>query len=300
MTDLPPLYYSQRHSLPVLPAPVLHTPGGVPYLQRPGVAVLAVPTVDVTALQGFLDGFDPELHFGAYLDDPTLLPDGTQLAKTAGQACYASYGPKRTQNAEAERYLHDIMESGHGSVLEHPNYSLHVYGVSRSLTHELVRHRAGMAYSQLSQRYVSGRVLRFVERPEFAADPELHEEFIQDIEHANRRYEQTAQKLYERQAQGMGILSAKEKTDLRKKVQQTARAKLPNEAEASLVVTGNVRAWRHIIAMRANPHADTEIRAFAVAVYRVLSSLDPLFFTDMELALHTDGTHIVNVAYPKV
>lgn len=298
--DLPKIQHSPSAGYPMLHASVHRTAKGTPYLQEPGVLVNAAPRTDLSGMRDFLEDFGPELNFAQYLNDSTKLPDATQLVKVSGQACYASFSPKRTTNADADRYLDNILSSGHGSVLEHANYSLFVYGVSRSLTHELIRHRAGMGFSQLSQRYVSGRVLRFVERPEFAADPQLHAEFEADIDHAAERYESTAQRLFEQQAAGLGILSADQKTDLRKKVQQAARAKLPNETETFLEVTGNARAWRHIINMRANEHAETEIRALAVAVYRLLSSMDPLIFADMDLVRHTDGTYIVKTKYEKV
>jgi thymidylate synthase (FAD) len=283
---------------PAINAEVYHTTTGTSYLRSPGVVVTARPQTDLSGLKSFLSGFG--LGFENYLDDPTELPDATLLTKAAGQACYASFGAKRTMNDNADRYIDNILSSGHGSVLEHANFSLFIYGVSRSLTHELVRHRAGMAYSQLSQRYVSGRVLRFVERPEYAADPQLHTEFEADIDLAAKRYADTAERLLELQSSGTGIMSAEAKTDLRKKVQQAARSVLPNATETFLMVTGNVRAWRHTINMRANAHAETEIRALFVNVYRVLSELDPLLFADMKLRQHTDGTWIVDVKYPKV
>ena len=118
------------------------SPGGVPYLRGPGVAVLARPTVQITGLTGFLQGFDPSLHFSEYIDDPTSLPDGAQLCKIAGQVCYMSFGQKRSMNAQAKRYFDNLKSSGHGSVFEHANYSLLFYGISRSVTHELIRHRS--------------------------------------------------------------------------------------------------------------------------------------------------------------
>src|SRR5437588_1859473 len=133
-------------------------------------------------LVGFLEGFDPSLHFTEYLDDPTRLPDGAQLCKVAGQTCYMSFGRGRTFNVNAERYFNNLKSSGHGSVFEHANFSLLLYGISRSVTHELVRHRAGFGFSQLSQRYVSGRMLRFVERPEYSQDEQFHDQCSQPIE----------------------------------------------------------------------------------------------------------------------
>ncbi len=286
--------------LPMVHSPVFQTATGTPYLRGPGVVMIARPETDLSGLREFFEGFGPELRFEQYLDDPTELEPGTRLIKTAGQACYASFSPQRTLNAAADRYLENILSSGHGSVLEHANYSLFFYGMPRSDSHEEVRHRAGFAYSQLSQRYVSGRVLRFVERPEFQGDAELHEEFLADIDHASSRYESTAQKLYDRQARGLGVLSADAKTDLRKKVQQAARAKLPNETETFMVVTGNVRAWRHFINMRASSHADVSIRQLAVLAFLVLRANEPLLFADARLSRLSDGTLAVDMAYPKV
>jgi thymidylate synthase (FAD) len=162
--------------------PEVHrTPKGTPYLREPGVVLLSKPDTDIQGMRGFLSEFEQGLEFSDYLEDPTDIDDGAQLVKAAGQVCYASFGPKRTKNDEASKYLGHIKESGHGSVLEHANYSLLLYGVSRSLTHELVRHRAGFAFSQLSQRYVSGKVLRFVERPEYQKDELLHRRFLSRI-----------------------------------------------------------------------------------------------------------------------
>jgi thymidylate synthase (FAD) len=254
----------------------------------------------MSGLQGFLDGFDDSLHFSDYLDDPTPLPDGAQLCKIAGQVCYMSLGRNRTHNDNAKRYFDNLKSSGHGSVFEHANYSILLYGVSRSLTHELVRHRAGLGYSQLSQRYVSGRMLRFVERPEYRDDEQLHQQFLQRIERAAGEYAMLTNRLLEMQKEGITILGAEAKTDLRKKVQQTARSVLPNETETCLVVTGNARAWRHVIENRANSHAETEIRELAVRLFLCLHAADPILFDDYTIEQLSDGTHVVATEFRKV
>ena len=262
--------------------------------------MLAKPSVNIANLGDFLDGFAPELQFAQYLDDPTALPPAAQLCKTAGQVCYMSFAPKRTYNADAARYFRNIMESGHGSVLEHANFTFLFFGISRSVTHELVRHRAGMAFSQVSQRYVSGRVLRFVERPEYAGDEALHGAFERRIDLAAQEYEEIAQRLLAQQKSGSELLSADAKTDLRKKVQQAARSVLPNETEAPIVVTGNVRAWRHFLEMRANPHAEIEIRALAFRAYQCLVAVEPLLFGDYRAISLPDGTQSVETDFRKV
>jgi thymidylate synthase (FAD) len=265
------------------------TSAGTPYLTAPGVAVLARPEVRLDGMQPFLDGFDQALGFGAYLDDPAPVDPGARMVKAAGQTCYASFGAGRTRNADAERYIANLIASGHHSVLEHACYSLLIYGVSRSLTHELVRHRH-LSVSQLSQRYVSGRILRFVERPEFQRDPELHEAFERRIDRARREYHELADRLLARQRDGAQLLSAEARTDLRKKVQQTARALLPNETETILVATANARAWRWILELRGSAHAETEIRELAVRALLCLQQVEPLLFGDLRAVALPDGT----------
>ena len=171
--------------LPRVTARVYHTPRlDVPYLKSPGVALISLPHVDLSGCDDYLDNFGPELGFQEYLADPDPLPPAEQLVKYAGQQCYLSFGPKRSWNKDVAKYLTNIKQSGHGSVLEHAVFVFDVWGVSRSLTHELVRHRSGWGYSQLSQRYVDGSALRFVERPEYQGEPALHHRFEDNIEAA--------------------------------------------------------------------------------------------------------------------
>lgn len=285
---------------PEVHSEVFHTPNGTPYLRQAGIVVIGQPVVDLSGMQQFFDGFDEELGFGAYLNDPDELQDATQLVKIAGQACYASFGKKRSKNAKAQEYIDHLKESGHGSVLEHPNFTLFIYGISRSLTHEFVRHRAGYGYSQLSQRYVDGKVLRFIERPEFARYPTLHARFEERIDLTVREYEKVAAELMQFQGEGGEILSGERRTDLRKKVNQCARAVLPNETETWMIVTGNVRAWRHFLESRANPGAEVEIRATAMRVFKCLQEANQELFSDYEIVNLEDGTQALQTPWRKV
>lgn len=286
---------------PAIHAGVYRTEAGTPYLKSPGVVMTAKPNINFEGLRAFLEGFGEELKFAQYLDDPVELDEATQLVKTAGQCCYASFSPKRTMNESAQRYIDNLVGSGHGSVLEHATFSFMLYGISRSNTHEVVRHRAGAAYSQLSQRYVSGRVLRFVERPEYQSLPELHRQFEERIDRAAADYESIANYLQEQQGIGeVAILTAEAKTDLRKKVQQTARSVLPNETETFMTMTANVRAWRHMIEMRANEHAETEIRALFFRIFLCLREVAPILFNDYRVITLHDGTSAVETDWRKV
>jgi thymidylate synthase (FAD) len=269
-----------------------------PFLTLPGVAMIARPQVDIAGIGAFLADFNS--GFSEYLDDPSDdLTDAEHVCKTAGQLCYMSFGPNRTMNAEVGKYLKNIKSSGHGSVLEHANFTFLFYGVSRSLTHELVRHRH-FSYSQVSQRYVSGRVLRFVERPEYVADRLLHQAFCDRIDYAAGSYELVAQRLLAAQQDGSEILSAEQKTEARKKVNQAARSLLPNETEAPVIVTGNLRAWRHFLEQRASPHAEVEIRALAFRVFLCFAAIEQHLFDDYRIVDLPDGTYAVETDYRKV
>lgn len=287
--------------MPVFDESVHRTAEGTPYLTQPGIACLSRPHYVHGALRGFLSGFDAELGFMEYLDDvPDLEQPGAAIAKTAGQLCYMSFGPKRTRSDESYKYLGHIKEARHGSVLEHPAYTVLVYGGDRAFTHELVRHRVGVGFSQVSQRYVDGKTLRFVERSEYQGDDELHGLFEHRIDRAAREYDELARVLMHRQAEGAAGLSAERKTDLRKKVNQAARSSLPNETEAPVMFSFNARALRHVLEMRAASAADTAIRAVAFRLFLCQSVLEPTLLDDYDIVYLPDGTCGVETKHRKV
>lgn len=285
---------------PYLHSPVRHTEAGTPYLRHAGVVMVARPQVELEGVRGFLEGFDPDLGFPGYLDDPTELTPAAKLSKAAGQTCYASFGPRRTYNENAKRYFDNLTSSGHGSVYEHATFSFLCYGISRSNTHEVIRHRAGTAYSQLSQRFVSGKVLRFVERAEYQDVPALHKRFCERVDAAWREYHEVADELLALQEEGFEKLSGEQRTDRRKRVQQTARSVLPNEAETFLTMTANVRAWRHVIEMRTDPHAESEIRDLFFRIFLCLRRAEPVLFGDYSVEAYPDGTYGARTDWRKV
>jgi thymidylate synthase (FAD) len=212
---------------------------------------------------------------------------GQALAEFAGRACYQSWGKPNPATATNAGYLRHILEVGHLSVLEHGTVSFYVSGVSRSLTHELIRHRH-FSYSQLSQRYVPERDAQMVEPDVIAADPELSALFQKAAAASLAAYTELLAGLEERFA------DVPNATLRRKQARQAARAVLPNATETRIVVTGNYRAWRHFVAMRASEHADVEIRALAIECLRQLQREVPNVFGDFEIAALEDGTEIAS------
>ncbi len=210
---------------------------------------------------------------------------GQALAEFAGRACYQSWSKPNPATATNAGYLAHILEVGHLSVLEHGVVTFYFTGVSRSFTHELIRHRH-FSYSQLSQRYVPERQAAMVEPDVIAEDPELHKLFTAATEASVQAYNDLLAGLESRFAE------VENATLRRKQARQAARAVLPNATETRIVVTGNYRAWRHFIAMRATEHADVEIRELAVECLRQLKGVAPNVFADFTISSLPDGTEI--------
>ncbi|MGY1750620.1 FAD-dependent thymidylate synthase [Modestobacter sp. SYSU DS0511] len=215
---------------------------------------------------------------------------GQALAEFAGRACYQSWDKPNPATATNAGFLRHVLEVGHLSVLEHASVTMYLTGLSRSLTHELVRHRH-FSYSQLSQRYVPERDAAVVEPAVIAEDPELHARFLAATDAALAAYTELLDGLEQRFA---GVPNA---TLRRKQARQAARAVLPNATETRIVVTGNYRAWRHFVAMRASEHADVAIRELAVACLRELQRVAPSVFGDFRVSALADGTEVAASPY---
>lgn len=222
---------------------------------------------------------------------PTDVPwstdsDGGQaLTEFAGRACYQSWDKPNPRTATNESYLRHIIDVGHFSVLEHASVSFYITGISRSCTHELIRHRH-FSYSQLSQRYVPEHESEVVVPPGVEDDPELAEIFTAAADASRAAYTELLAALEAKLAdQPNAVLR-------RKQARQAARAVLPNATETRIVVTGNYRAWRHFIAMRASEHADVEIRRLAIECLRRLTDVAPAVFSDFEITVLADGSEV--------
>ena len=214
---------------------------------------------------------------------------GPALVEFAGRACYQSWSKPNPRTATNAGYLRHIIDVGHFSVLEHATVSFYITGVSRSCTHELIRHRH-FSYSQLSQRYVPEHDSQVVLPPGMEDDQELQHIFTAAADASRATYSELLARL---EAKFMGDEPGERLGALRRKqARQAARAVLPNATETRIVVTGNYRAWRHFIAMRASEQADVEIRRLAIACLRQLVGVAPQAFSDFEIATLADGTEV--------
>lgn len=214
----------------------------------------------------------------------TEAESGDLLPEFAGRFCYRSMRAGR----QHKDYVRNILEQGHGSVLEHSYITFAISGVSRSLTHELIRHRVGVSISQESQRYVDAKDIRFVVPPlllemwgKRGVNCREAEEWLADQMSTLVSYQKWEAYLREIMTNGG---EDKLSHDKKKRILEAARASLPNASETRLVWTANYRALRHIIELRGSEGADLEIRRLAGALLEQAEKIAPQFFADMDYA----------------
>lgn len=253
-------------------------------VREPRVYLVGRQLLDEGAVRQFLDDegcmWEADAEVGAH-----------RLIEAAGRLCYMSFGKGRKTNAE---YIHHLLEVGHGSVLEHAVWNFIITDVSRSFSHELVRHRAGWGYSQLSQRFVDESTARFIEPDAIAEDPALHQIWAECIEHCQGAYADLVSGLAEK------FSGMEDKTLRHKLARQAARSVLPNATETKIFVTANARALRNFIELRGSEHAETEIRKVAIQMLKILREEAPNLFGDYTITCLPDGTEVAQTPFTKV
>lgn len=205
---------------------------------------------------------------------------GADLAEAAGRLCYLSWHRPNPNTATLWGYIRNILRQRHFSVLEHGTATFLFQGVSRSLTHELIRHRH-FSYSEVSQRFVDVEDNSMVTPPAIR-DHQVNRGILMDVRD------------HVRQAYSMLVENMSPDGKNRKKAREAARSVMPNMAETKIVVTGNYRAWRHFLRVRGSIHAEAEIRELAVKVATVLISHVPAVFQDVNIDI-VDGFECVSV-----
>lgn len=250
----------------------------------PVVRVLSRPSFDSYSVDSFLKS-------RGISDWTTDAPDdASRLCEVAGRLCYMSFN--RASSDSADGYFDRIKRCGYGSVLEHANWSLLIDGVSRSLTHELVRHRH-FSYSQLSHRYVDLDTCNVVKPSAICDDAEVSRLWDDAVSHAYSIYRRL-----------LGLFSSRLSSDSSSAskdiARQAARTVLPSAMVTTLVMTGHARAWRHLLENSCIETADFEIRRLCNMIYNVLLSESRLLFGDYRKVWLQDGTFELNTDYPGI
>lgn len=239
----------------------------------PRAFLIAETKVDYAAMDHAL------LHLGV---DGWASDGGTDadvLTEFAGKSCYMSFDKNLNLNLSKvggrpnSAYIQDgIIGNKHGSVLEHSTVTFFLTNVSRVVTHELVRHRAGTAFSQTSGRYVRSDEVDMYVPFELAKFPGASDV----IKRAVREMEENVAELVE-------ITGIEDMTDfgMKKRLTSAFRRLIGNGQANHLVMTANHRAWRHVIEMRTSVHAEEEIRYIMADVAEQLKERFPTIYGDM-------------------
>ena len=188
-----------------------------------------------------------------------ITPDAEKLIETAGRTSYLSFGKQGKDTEKA--FIRMLIKRGHLSVLEHAYATFRISGASRAFTHQLVRHRL-CSFIQQSQRYVDESNFNFIEPQSIKNNPEAHSIFTESIDNARKTY---------MKLQKLGIKN------------EDARFVLPNATESQIVITANLREWRHIVELRGEPDAQWEIRNAAIEILKILKKYVPTVFGDFEI-----------------
>lgn len=252
----------------------------------PSVFLIARPSVDAAAMRAYLD----EVGGGSWLDmrerehatEPVAA--GELLVEFAGRICYRSWEPGLNVNVTRIRtdrraYFANVLRSAHGSVLEHASYSFAFRDCSRVFTHELVRHRAGSAFSQESLRYVRLTDIGFRVPP--ALEP-VRDQVISLVEQLEEFQLSAAEEL--------GLDDDGVPFAVKKEVTSALRRLAPIGLSTDILWTANVRTLRHVIEMRTAPGAEEELRLVFDEVARLMVAEAPNLFQDF--ARQEDGSWV--------
>lgn len=196
---------------------------------------------------------------------------------SAGKLCYSKVGIsdilKKSTPEDNERFIKMLSDMGHHSPLEHVSFTFAIEGVSRALTHQLVRHRIA-SYSQQSQRYVNLEETFDFVCPNAIIDEGLSSEYAEIMDYIHSKYVDLTQKLEEKYlAKGMDKRSAN------KKAIEDARYVLPNACETKIVVTMNARTLLHFFEKRCCSRAQWEIREMANKMLKLCNEISPTLFS---------------------
>lgn len=203
-------------------------------------------------------------YWGGFEGHMSAPNDGQTLIEFAGRLCYESFDLPSEKTKENSGYIRNIISLGHESVLEHVSVTFYVEGVSRNLSHELIRHRH-LSFSELSQRFVDMEDANYINPPAVRALGYQDSWPIKGTEW-EREYDE----------------SLKAVKGTRKQKREAARFALPSAIETKFVVTGNLRAWRDVLKKRDSEHADAEMQLFAKEVKRQLLVEYPDVFADLD------------------
>jgi thymidylate synthase (FAD) len=212
-----------------------------------------------------------------------------EIVEVAGRACYMSFGQAQSPRSNFE-FIQNLIAMGHESVLEHASWTFVVTNVARAFTHQLVRHRVGFAFSQLSQQYHDERDAKFVVPPHLESFPEAKEAWLKAMVATKDAYRSINGLLLD---SGLSPSEDLDRKELNRAIRSAARSVLPNATETKIVMTANARALRHFFGVRGSIPGDIEMRLVAAELLRIVKREAPGMFFDFRIEGLADGSPIV-------
>jgi len=259
---------------------------------EPKVFLIAESKVDYGQLKEMLTevGGDTALQWFTKTKEASK-SEGELLTEVSGRICYKSFGLGLNPNVtkirqNSQDYIDNTLAKGDGSIFEHATCTFAFLNVSRILTHELVRHRTGVAISQESLRYVRPTSLKFWLPPDLESKSKEIKSIVEDIEKDYRRLESSFE-------------WDKLNFDVKKRITSALRRILPDGLTTSIIWTANHRTVRHVITMRTAEGAEVEIRYVFDKVARMMKERFPLIYADFEYKELDDKTRSWKPKYVK-
>jgi thymidylate synthase (FAD) len=241
----------------------------------PEVFLIARPQLELPGMRAYLESVGGESWLERRTEEGSAERSAAQvLIEFCGRVCYRSWEPGLNPNVSRVRtdqreYFENLLRSAHGSVFEHASFSFAFRNVSRVFTHELVRHRAGSAFSQESLRYVRLKDIGFRVPP--ALEP-VREQVVSLVEQLED-FQVSAAEALEIEAEGVPF-------HVKKEVTSALRRLAPIGLSTDIVWTTNVRTLRHVIEMRTAEGAEEELRLVFDRVARIMVDEAPSLFQD--------------------
>ncbi len=252
---------------------------------HPSVFLIARPSVNIDGMRGYLQDVGGASWLDRRVEEAGGAPNsGELIVEFGGRACYRSWEPGLNANVTKVRtdqreYFANILRSAHGSVMEHANYSFALRNVSRVFTHELIRHRAGSAFSQESLRYVRLTDIGFRVPP--ALEP-VRDQVLSIVEQLEEFQRDAAEKL--------GIDEDGVPFHVKKEVTSALRRLAPTGLSTDIIWTANIRTLRHVIEMRTAEGAEEELRMVFDRIAAIMLGEAPGLFQDFSRA--DDGSWV--------
>jgi thymidylate synthase (FAD) len=210
--------------------------------------------------------------------------EAEELVELSGRICYMSFGTRQSPRTNRQ-YLRNLIEKGHESVLEHAAWTFEVSRITRAFTHQLVRHRVGFSYSQLSQQYVDHDKFEMLAPIDLENHPSAANAWSKAKSAIQTAYDELHLTL-ENESKAIPFESETERTRF---VNGVARQVLPNAVSTRIMVSANARALRHFLSLRGGIEGDMEMRDVSVLLLRIMQVEAPSMFEDFAEVTLSDG-----------